>query len=363
LIKLHYFKSKHQELRISLVFFVLFFGTYLYGATCTTTSTTTWDCGTPGQDDDLIVNHSITITGDFTVNIGSITVNSPNILTITGNLTFNNNSTVLVNDGACLHVMGDLQNKNNSGDIEIFGTLIVDGDFTNGTGSGQGAVIDVGSTGTISIGGTCDNPGTVTDDSGSYTGDCDNPILPVDLVSFHATATELGNLLQWQTASERDNDFFEIQRSTDALNWEGIAKITGTGNSDQPIAYQYLDSNPLVGRVFYRLKQVDFDGAFEYSFIVSVVTGELPGFKVLQVFPNPTTGDIQASYVSNNDTPIKVSLMNTMGQVLLVKEVFNTFGSNQISIAIPGNQAGIYILRLENSNIVNSTKILRYSGY
>ena len=342
---------------------MIFVGSTLYGATCTTTSTTTWDCGTPGSNDDLIVNHNITITGDFTVNNGSITVNSPFTLTITGNLTFNNNSTVLVNNGATIQVNGNFLNRNNSGDIEIFGSLIVDGNFTNGTGSGMGAVIDVGGTGTITYGGTCDNPGTVEDDGGSYSGDCSNPVLPVELVSFQATATERGNLLRWETASERDNDFFEIQRSSDARNWEALTKIIGAGNSDQPIAYQYLDSNPLVGRVFYRLQQVDFDGAFEYSFIVSVVTGELPGFKVLQVFPNPTTGDIQASYVSNNDTPIKVSLMNTMGQVLLVKEVFNTFGSNQISIAIPGNEAGIYILRLENLNIVNSTKILRYSGY
>ena len=79
----------------------------------------------PGSNDNLIVNHSITITGDFTVNNGSITVNSPNTLTITGDLTFNNNSTVLVNSGGCIHVEGNLLNKNNSGDIEIFGTLII----------------------------------------------------------------------------------------------------------------------------------------------------------------------------------------------------------------------------------------------
>ena len=68
---------------------------------------------------------------------------------------------------------------------------MIDGDFTNGTGSGNGAVIDVGSTGGITYGGDCDNPGTVEDDDGNYSGDCDNPVLPVELVSFLATATEL----------------------------------------------------------------------------------------------------------------------------------------------------------------------------
>jgi len=269
--------------RLLLIVIFSLTSSILYGATCTTTSTTTWDCGTPGQNDDLIVNHNITINSDFTVNNGSIIVNSPNTLTINGDLTFNNNSTVLVNNGGCIHVQGDFLNKNNSGDIEIFGTLIVDGDFTNGTGSGMGAIIDVGGTGSITITGDCDNPGTVTDDTDSFTG-CDNSILPVELVNFRATATEFGNLLQWETASERDNDFFEVQRSGDTQNWEAVAKIPGNGNSDVIISYEYLDLNPQPGRNFYRLKQVDFDGAFEFSYIVSVITGQLPQFQIQKIF-------------------------------------------------------------------------------
>ena len=74
----------------------------------------------------------------------------------------------MVNSGATYDVNGDFLNKNNSGDIDIFGTLDIDGNFQNGTGSGMGAEIDVGGTGTITYGGTCTNNGTVTDDDGSY---------------------------------------------------------------------------------------------------------------------------------------------------------------------------------------------------
>lgn len=331
----------------------------LYGATCTTTSTTTWDCGTPGLNDHLIVNHSITISGDFTVNNGSITINSPNTLTITGDLTFNNNSTVLVNNGGCIHVEGNLLNKNNSGDIEIFGTLIVDGDFTNGTGSGNGAIIDVGSTGTITFGGSCDNPGTVTDDSGSFSGDCDNPILPVELVNFRATATESGNLLQWQTASERDNDFFQVQRSGDAQNWESIAELPGNGTSNQIISYQYLDSNPQPGRNFYRLKQVDFDGAFEFSYIISVITGQLPQFQIQKVFPNPSKETFQVSYITNNDAPIFYQLIDELGRSVTAGTLNNQFGSNTLNLEFTNIPAGIYLLWLENKNLALSTKLLK----
>ena len=339
------------------VFFLLS-STHLYGATCTTTSTTAWDCGTPGSNDDLIVNHNITITGDFTVNNGSITVNSPNTLTVTGNLTFNNNSTVLVSNGGCIHVEGNLLNKNNSGDIEIFGTLIIDGDFTNGTGSGSGAIIDVGSTGSITYGGDCDNPGTVTDDDGSYVGDCDNPVLPVELVNFRATAIEQGNLLQWETASEKDNDFFEVNRSGDASNWELIATIAGNGNSDQIISYNYLDSNPGPGRNFYRLKQVDFDGAFEFSYIVSVITGNLPQFQVQAIYPNPSSGNVNLSYITNNDDPIFLRLIDAMGKLIHSAEIPNRFGSNRVFLELPAMDNGVYQVHFTNQQLSTKSKLI-----
>ncbi len=330
----------------------------LWSATCTTTSTTTWDCGTPGSNDDLIVNHSITITGDFTVNNGSITVNSPNTLTITGDLTFNNNSTVLVNNGGCIHVQGDLLNKNNSGDIDIFGTLIVDGDFTNGEGSGMGAIISVGSTGSITIGGMCDNPGTVENDTDSFTG-CENVILPVELVDFRGTATPDGNLLQWETASERNNDFFEIQRSLTAANWEAIAVVEGNGDSDQFISYKYLDRNPLPGRNFYRLRQVDFDGVFEFSYIISVVTGDIPQLQVQSYFPNPTAQYLTISYLVNKDRPLEYEVYDQFGRFILSDSLISNFGFNQATLDFHMLSNGTYLLKLRNQNLIKNIRFIK----
>jgi len=331
-----------------------------YGATCTTTSTTTWSCGGgPGQNDDLIINHNITISGNFTVNNGSITVNSPNTLTITGNLTFNNNSTVLVSNGGSIRVMGNFLNKNNSGDVEIFGTMVVDGNFQNGTGSGMGAEIDVGGTGSITYGGTCSNSGTVSDDDGSYSGDCNNPVLPVELVSFRATAVETGNLLEWETASERDNDFFSIQRSSDTHNWEAIAKVTGRGNSDQIVAYEFLDNQPLPGRVFYRLKQVDFDGGFEYSYIISVITGELPQLVVRKVYPVPTADNLFVSFISNNEYPVNFEIVDISGRQLQKGSLANHYGSQIVELNTTDLPNGSYWMILSNQQKTVSVKIVK----
>jgi len=329
-----------------------------YGATCTTTSTTTWSCGTPGQNDDLIVNHSITITGNFIVNNGSITVNAPHTLTINGNLTFNNNSTVLVNNGATIHVMGNFLNKNNSGDVEIFGNLIIDGNFENGEGAGTGAVIDIGGTGSITYGGTCSNAGTVEDDDGSYSDDCNNPVLPVELINLRAVAAELGNLIQWETASERNNDFFNVERSTNSRDWETIARIEGSGDSDQVVNYQFLDDKPLPGRVFYRLKQVDFDGAFEYSYIISVTTGAIPQFHVLSIYPNPTSDNIKLLYVSDNEDPVWYQILDPLGRQINSGLIDNHFGSSLISMELP-DKDGIYLVLMKNREKLVSRRIIK----
>ncbi len=328
------------------------------GATCTTTSTTTWDCGTPGSNDDLIINHDITFSGDFTLNTGSITVNSPNTITFDGDLTWNNGSTVLVQQGACINVLGNLLNKNNSGDIDIFGTLVVTGDFTNGSGSGTGAVINVGGTGTITIGGDCDNPGTVMNDEDSFTG-CDNVILPVELLNFQATALISGNFLQWQTASERNNDFFQIQRSTNGQSWEAIGKINGAGNSDILLNYEFLDNHPLEGRNFYRLKQVDFDGMVEFSYIVSVITGDLPQLQVQGIYPNPTTGPLTIVYISDNQQPVTYQVLDVYGRLIKQGSYENQLGSSKRRLDLTDLNVGSYIIRLQNQSLILTEKVIK----
>lgn len=94
--------------------------------------------------------------------------------------------------------------------------------------------------------------------------------LPVKLIAFTAKTHNGTNILNWQTASETNSDKFVIQRSADAKTFEDIAEIEATGESQSLIDYQYIDTAPLNGTNYYRLKQIDKDNSFTFSKIISV---------------------------------------------------------------------------------------------
>ena len=95
--------------------------------------------------------------------------------------------------------------------------------------------------------------------------------LPVELMSF--TGMEYQNEIQlnWTTATEVNNDYFEVERSLDAVHFDIIGKVAGGGTSSEVLKYQLIDPSPVAGINYYRLKQVDYDGTFEYSFILPVL--------------------------------------------------------------------------------------------
>lgn len=89
--------------------------------------------------------------------------------------------------------------------------------------------------------------------------------LPIELLYFNAEVLNEHVLLSWATASEINNDFFTIERTADMQNISKIATISGAGNSNITCNYSYTDYNPLTGISYYRLKQTDYDGSYEYS--------------------------------------------------------------------------------------------------
>lgn len=108
--------------------------------------------------------------------------------------------------------------------------------------------------------------------------------LPVSWQSFTATPRPTANLLAWATATERNNSHFEVERSADSRSWAAIGRVVGAGDSQQEQRYTFADAEPLPGRNYYRLRQVDFDGQFDYS---GIVLAERPDKGGLRVFPNP----------------------------------------------------------------------------
>ncbi len=121
-------------------------------------------------------------------------------------------------------------------------------------------------------------------------GSTEMSVLPVELISFKAVAQEQTVQLVWETASEINNDYFEVLRSIDGINFKKIGEVAGAGNSSQQLRYEFVDKLPMAGVAYYQLKQVDYNGMYDYSDKVSVEwvnTGEYAAFVELNLYPNP----------------------------------------------------------------------------
>lgn len=111
-------------------------------------------------------------------------------------------------------------------------------------------------------------------------------VAPVELSFFQGQATQEGILLEWSTANELNNAYFQIERQLFSGAFEVLTTIDGQGTTNYATNYQYLDTDPLQGQVIYRLKQVDFDGTFDYSDFLAF---SVEGINALFVYPTTTT--------------------------------------------------------------------------
>ncbi len=141
--------------------------------------------------------------------------------------------------------------------------------------------------------------------------ECSIQFLPVELTSFDAYPQETDVVIRWETASEKDNDYFIVQRSTDLQNWEDIGQIDGAGNSDLHRYYVTKDEKPIWGESYYRLKQVDFNGQSETHAPKTILFQPENG---IEVYPNPAKDRISIDGL--NDQVLQVELINAHGQIV-----------------------------------------------
>lgn len=164
--------------------------------------------------------------------------------------------------------------------------------------------------------------------------------LPVELTSFEARALNSIVRLDWSTASETNNDFFEVQRSKDGLSWIKIATVDGHGNSNKMISYEAVDANPISGISYYRLKQTDFNGQFEYSEIRMVNRSSVAAS--LYASPNPSNG----IFTINRDIkdPNDVRVYNLSGKVV---DGYRVEVETQLKVDLSDLRAGVYLLNIQ----------------
>lgn len=181
-------------------------------------------------------------------------------------------------------------------------------------------------------------------------------VLPVELSGFQAILQENNVLLRWQTATERQNAGFHIQRSTDGKTWENIAFVSGNGDTHSVRRYEHLDSKPLAGKNYYRLQQVDIDGRFQYSAI------KIVSFKsqLFRIAPNPvSSGSVQLFFPEKCSGAYRIDMYNNAGGH--VKNQVGAFEENrnqEIVISTGEFEPGIYVIRVEVNGMVQTEELV-----
>lgn len=211
-------------------------------------------------------------------------------------------------------------------------------------------------------GNTTDGSGGTTSGDIGFNGSSALIPLPVELSFFEVKPMKNEIVkLNWQTQSEENSDYFEIQRSRseNENEFENIGRVSSEGNSTWVNDYEFEDRLPVLNQFsYYRLKQVDLDGKFVFSNIQSV---KIKGEGVLGVFPNPIKNNqtLNISYPNKSDLEKRVHIVNSMGAIVFKSVLENQNGENNAIFDLPELAVGIYFVSVfENKNLIEVKKLL-----
>ncbi|MCI5057669.1 MAG: T9SS type A sorting domain-containing protein [Flavobacteriales bacterium] len=192
--------------------------------------------------------------------------------------------------------------------------------------------------------------------------------LPVELTSFSAEEENDAKVhLHWTTNSEINNSHFVIERSQTNDGFEPIGQLQGSGNSNVPKDYYFVDEDPFLGESFYRLKQVDFDGNFEYSKVIAVTTEhDNSAFDANKhhfvVFPNPSSGEqvFVKAYGEDPDERVNIVVTDNMGKIVSTQVVITGHDGEYVTGLDAGEKLapGIYTVNEFYHDEIQSTKLI-----
>lgn len=184
-----------------------------------------------------------------------------------------------------------------------------------------------------------------------------NGTIPVELTSFSASVNENNVTLNWETATEKNNQGFEIQRKS-GKDFITIGFIQGFGTTTEPKNYSYQDKELDNGVYEYRLKQIDYDGTFEYSEVVEAEVSVINSFALNQNYPNPFNPATRINFSIPTSDFVNLSIYNMVGEKVgeLVNENLSA-GEYDVSFDANGLPSGIYIARLSGGNFNKTIKM------
>lgn len=324
-----------------------------------------WDIGgSPGGADDIIINHDWSagwtdgdvangFTGTITVQTGASVVWPGSLANFSGTLTLQGTGTFQVTGamtdiggdfdiqaGSTFTVSGniDIADESSGGSFNLNGSFVVGGDLLNEFNTWGG-------TGSLSVAGDLTGGGDIG--SRAYT-------LPVELTSFKVKGELYFVSLHWQTAAEINNDYFEVQYSSNGVDFVTLDFITGNGNSTKVNNYSFSDyNNPSNG--FYRLKQVDFDGSFEYSDIVAHTVSVKSSATSTPAEITQLGSTSEFYVVPNADSNHTIEVYNLSGQLLLQE---NFTGVKGVRYDFNIAESGLFIVNVSSASSKTSLKAI-----
>ena len=204
------------------------------------------------------------------------------------------------------------------------------------------------------------NAGSGYDLSFGGTASLDCTILPIELTEFNVEyLPEVDEVaLNWITASERDNDRFEVERSTDGVNFEVIRTVKGAGTTNYETQYYVIDAEPFVGVNYYRLNQFDIDGNSEYSEVRTVnILDDF--YDMLSLFPNPTTGKTEVIFNSYSKGEAFLNVIGADGKVIVNTSVDVERGGNKLNLDLSEQQRGVYIVSITTRDKTYKSRLVK----
>lgn len=335
------FKSKAITLFLLLSF--LFFSWNSYAACPVDQNDLTFGTNSPYSGDcDLSAYGNINIIGTVVWTSGTVTISGNLTVAFGGSLTVDPATTINI-DGNFIMFAG--------GSGVINGTINATGNVVNAGGNLSG-------NGYLSYGGSYFNPGGVGSESGTFAGgcagnNCGDITLPVELVSFKGTNANSQVQLIWETASELNNEGFEVQKSTDGSEFIVIEFVSGEGTTSEFNTYSFTDLNGNQD-AYYRLRQVDFDGEYEFSTILFIRNESNPSLNIT-IYPNPTKGNIS---VLGDFT--RYTLMDTQGRTIHRNLNTTSYKAGlEISQILTNQESGIYFLKTQSSGAASTSRIIK----
>ena len=184
-------------------------------------------------------------------------------------------------------------------------------------------------------------------------------VVPVELTSFTASANAGEVILNWSTATELNNQGFEVQRKFGSNDFVTIGSVEGNGTTTSPNNYTYVDKLIDAGKYFYRLKQIDYGGKYEYSQVVEVNWSPFTTYKLEQNYPNPFNPTTTIGFGIPEKGNVRLSVLNILGEekrILLNEET--EAGYHSIDFNADDLPSGVYFYRMTAGNYIASRKML-----